>query len=239
METLHNAKVLTGTQRGHYLENYLSTSEMDKARRHQVLRHLVNYRNCLDKLEDITDTCLYKAEQACHDRQFRAIKVVRMTMELVSAVLSSVPDLTVIMFIRDPRAMAYSRAGKRKEEYDILNNLRLTCKKLEVDFKELRAINEAHPGSVAVVKYENFVEAPNLWTTKMYQHFGYSTPRDLDQFIRTHMFSGEDDGKKWGNIRQNATELANRWLHLVSPGLMSKMQDQCGDIITMLGYDLF
>ena len=253
MDAVHSASYIDFERPSRIADFRLSESEQrDVISRHLIrkgfdaewlngsLPDVLRYRSCLDDLEEISAACLPFATYSCPKSTIRTAKIVRATMQPILALLDRIPDLRVILFVRDPRAVAFSRSSSAKPKNQILRNFLKLCLKMRADLYYRQQIEQSYPGSVILVRYEDFVARPRFWIREMYRHVGIAAPREAaHKLIHTRLYAGSDDGLKYGNVRANATEIAYKWLPLVAPDLMFRMQRACPDVLNTLRYPFY
>ncbi|KAK2153563.1 hypothetical protein LSH36_292g00071 [Paralvinella palmiformis] len=231
---------LDESQQRAVIRDHLNRTGFDERTLNATLPDIFRYRGCLDDLEEISAACLPFATDACPKTRIRTAKIVRATMEPIRALLELVPDLRVILFVRDPRAVAFSRSSNAKPKNQILRNFLKLCMKMRADLYYKQQIEQTSPGSLILVRYEDFVARPMFWINAMYAHIGIEAPKEAaHKLIRTRLYAGSDDGLKFGNVRANASEIAYRWLPLIVPDLMFQMQRACPDVLKTLGYTFY
>ena len=231
---------MSETEQTNLIHTHLNKSGYDAIKMQTVLPDVLQYRSCLDDLEELSAQCLPFALDVCPRRTIRAAKIVRATLQPVATFLERIPGLKVIVFVRDPRAVAFSRSSNAKPKNQVLRNFLKLCMKMRADLYYKQEIERFFPNSIIIVRYEDFVVHPMHSIKRMYKHIGVDPQMDVtDNFIKTHLYAGRDDGKLFGDVRANATKIAYKWLPLMAPDLMFKMQQACPDILTTLGYKFY
>ena len=101
----------------------------------------------------------------------QVVKVVRMKMEDLEPIIQQNPDLHVVHYTRDPRAIASSRvsAGLQwKGSTTAVKEADFLCQRIREDLRQRHRLEGKYPGVFTQVKYENLAMYPNATAQQIY-----------------------------------------------------------------------
>lgn len=164
-------------------------------------------------------------------------------METMEHILNAMPDVHIIHYFRDPRAIGMSVtkvpiisfAAKSTEDI-LLTELSVLCKKMEGDIRTREALEKKYPGAFTTLKYENLVTDPEKAIAKIYSHIGRKVPQSLWKFIRTALNNPNATEHQFGNIRRNATATARAWRKKFPQKDVVKAHEMCKTVLSQMGY---
>ncbi len=242
----HHPSDISRHQMSEIIKGELLNKGYDRHYIHHHLHTITNYAECIHKAQTIASNFVHLAENGCKRRSIRAIKIVRYTLPFIKNLLEAIPDLKIVWVVRDPRAVAHSRANPKEKAYsredkerlgrETMNCLRRTCEKYQLDWSVKDELFRDFSDAMKLTKFEEFVRDPVECVSGIYAHIGEDPPHNVEQFIHTHMLNGSDDGRHWGNVRLNPGEGAHKWRSLVSPELSIQMTTYCLDVLRMMSY---
>ncbi|XP_042867269.1 uncharacterized protein LOC122250059 isoform X2 [Penaeus japonicus] len=144
-------------------------------------------KKCQEKKVMITH-CL---EQACSERQLRAVFTVRLGIDHIAELIKMYgEEFRVVVVIRDPRAILSAR---RRESLGPLldtslafkQQAALLCSSMAADITLAGELMERYPGSVMIIRYEHLLTAPLRVLTYLYNFLGLeATSTHLNKVIR-------------------------------------------------------
>jgi hypothetical protein len=208
------------------------------------IRAFVSHALCVKKLQsNKINPCLDKSIGVCRRTKFQVLEIVRMRMKDLSQTLDTFPDIHVIYFTRDPRAVIHSRVSTGKLTWDKTNTSHareasIFCPRISDDVMNLITINQRYPGVVHVVRYEDLVTNPISTAKTVYKIFNSTPPSEWREFVKRTMHS--EDGAESGGFGinvKNASELAYRWRKELPADQMTIINKLCSVAISGLGYD--
>ncbi|ELU14452.1 hypothetical protein CAPTEDRAFT_210907 [Capitella teleta] len=199
---------------------------------------------CLQSMYNTIKDCLKSTgtENACNKSRLRVAKVLRLKMQFVEPVLRAIPELCVLRYFRDPRAIANSRImiklrNNSVRAWDI--GTELLCKEMQQDILAAESISKELVGRIHTLRYEDLVRDIEGSLGKMYQELGRHLPKEVVNFLKDTMNAEEEDGK-FGVKRKNATSLINSWRHEYPRDVVETVsrRDSCQFVLQYLGYTL-
>ncbi|ELU14456.1 hypothetical protein CAPTEDRAFT_210911 [Capitella teleta] len=199
---------------------------------------------CLQSMYNTIKDCLKSTgtENACNKSRLRAAKVLRLKMQFVEPVLRAIPELYVLHYFRDPRAIAHSRVmiGERSNASrfwkDATKNI---CVEMHQDILAAESLSKEFPGHIHILRYEDVVRDIEGSLGKMYQELGRHLPQEVVNFLKDTMNAEEEDGK-FGVKRKNATSLLDSWRHEYPRDAVETVSSKssCQFVLQYLGYTL-
>ncbi|ELU14454.1 hypothetical protein CAPTEDRAFT_210909 [Capitella teleta] len=197
---------------------------------------------CLQSMYNTIKDCLKSTgtENACNKSRLRAAKVLRLKMQFVEPVLRAIPELYVLHYFRDPRAIANSRImiklrNNSVRAWDI--GTELLCKEMHQDILAAESISKELVGRIHTLRYEDLVRDIEGSLGKMYQELGRHLPKEVVNFLKDTMNAEEEDGK-FGVKRKNATSLIDSWRHEYPRDVVETVsrRNSCQFVLQYLGY---
>ena len=208
-------------------------------------RAFVNHALCLNRQKKHkVNPCLKQAIGVCKRHSIHALEIIRMRLTDLSHVLDMFPDVHVIYFVRDPRAIVHSRVETGKLTWDKINKSHsreasVFCPRMSDDVTHLKTMKQRYPGAIHTIKYEDLVENPMSTARMVYELFGSTPPGEWARFVDMTMHS--QDGATSGGFGievKNAIHLAYRWRKDIPSGQMSLVNKMCSISISGLGYQM-
>lgn len=130
-------------------------------------------------------------QEACSDRQLRAIFTIRLGIDHISELIKLYgEEFKVVVVIRDPRAILSAR---RRENLGPTLNTPLTfrqqaallCSSMAADITLANELTDRYPGSVMILHYEHLLTEPLEVLTHLYDFLGLNaTSSHLNKVIR-------------------------------------------------------
>jgi hypothetical protein len=119
-----------------------------------------NHELCMQKLHSCSQCCVQKSKlaESCQRSRIRAAKILRVKMPAMDAVLQAIPDLHVIHYFRDPRAVFRSRdEGKSRDcqgsrEQDCLALVKTLCREMAEDIELSAPLRSKYPGAFMTLR---------------------------------------------------------------------------------------
>ncbi|ELU14457.1 hypothetical protein CAPTEDRAFT_226952 [Capitella teleta] len=201
------------------------------------------HEQCMQKLYKTAQQCLdsTRAEASCTKTSVRAAKVLRLKMRYIEPVIRAMPDIFVVHYFRDPRAIARSRVEISNPEMPPklwANATKRMCLEMEKDISAAIQLKKKYPGAFLNLKYEDVVVKTKESLGGMYKHFGRSLNQETYEWVADMMHANEDDGA-FGVKRKNASSLIDSWRHSFPQNLIDDVNQfsACNLVLTYLGYE--
>ena len=156
--------------------------------RTNITRIFDSYRSCFQYYRRRVDAnCTEVLRRYIADRQLRAVKVVRATMDSMGPLLQALPTLRVIHLVRDPRSVAVSRmkwdpssrglytrqTGKKSHA---VAEASLYCNQVVNDIRIRLSLEQKFPGRIMLLRYEDVVANPEQKFYDMYKLLDEAMP---------------------------------------------------------------
>ena len=159
--------------------------------------------------------------------------------------IQRIPDVRLIHYVRDPRAVAVSQALVTALTFSVVDRrptteAQLLCQVMLDDLKAKRRLERRYPGAVLTVRYEDFVRDPKSVTRRVFDFVGQPVPAAFRRWTTTVMNVryaklAED---AFGTHRINSTATAEGWLSRASYRDLLDMNRNCRQVLNLLGYEL-
>lgn len=202
---------------------------------------LAEHALCLSQLRPTLKECVLSAVGVCRRAMLTTLKLVRTMLEDLEATIQRIPDVHVIYYVRDPRAIATSRAEERtgltmqaKVRTAVVES-KILCQKMMEDIRAKRLLETKYPGSVVTVRYEDFVRSPLSHVREIFKTIGRPVPRNINEWIRSK-FNGTQDNGIYGTVRVNPVSTSLNWMSQVSLRDALQMEEHCLDVLQEFGY---
>ena len=196
------------------------------------------YRDCIGSDPKLVpgriSKCLPLLVSACLNSPIRVVKVIRLRMDLVGDLVRWIPNLRVIHYTRDPRAILYSRwSTTRKKIYKDWET-RAVCTKMAFDLDTRVKLSSNHRSSFLQVRYEDLVSNPDVETRRMYEFIDVDQS-ETSKWLLWAMHAHSDDGLT-GTRRKDARKVAVKWKERLSTVDKLTINQTCHTLVHTLGY---
>ena len=226
-----------------FLQDYLRTNSVALSfSDHEELLRFIRHGRCVETMRQDNAKCLDVAKRKCQKDKLRVVQVVRMKMEDLEPLILSIPDLYVVHYTRDPRAIAYSRYKTGcllfdKVNRSIVREAEFICEKMREDVRQRAILEKKYPGVFTHFTYERLAADPESFARRIYATFNRSHPKQWKAFVAKHM-RGSGSGFNFDISVRNATETAFKWRNKIPKDQRKKIATFCDDVINTLGYQL-
>jgi len=206
------------------------------------LKNFISHGLCVEQIKQENKKCLSLATSKCLKDKIRVVQVNRMKMEDLEPLLRNNPDMYVIHYVRDPRAIAVSRIAIRKltwhpNERQPIGEARFLCQRIRADLRHRRRLSMKYPGAITQIRYEDLAINPKDTAKKIYSIFGRVPTKRWADFVAKHMHAPKDGGGFGISVR-NATETTRKWRKKIPPDQLQSINRICADVIHALGYSM-
>ncbi|XP_063422609.1 carbohydrate sulfotransferase 1-like [Mytilus trossulus] len=202
-------------------------------------RQTSEFYTCFRKNEPSTETfqkCLKLLTNRCKQSSLRVVKTIRMTTELASTLLSSLPNLKIVYLVRDPRAIIQSRIMLNLvDEHDLKNESTELCNRMDKDMHFIE--KSTTKNRIKIVRYEKFAIHK------------VSEAKDLFKFVGSELHTGIVKWMKQNSVKstnfnpystsRNSTESVGRWLKQIKRETAKKVDESCVNLYKVFGYTEF
>ena len=149
-----------------------------------TVQALFEKKRCRMDNERWGKSCLVTATDRCHQTSMVVAKVVRTSIAALERTLQRVPDVNVVYYARDPRAMALSRHvadlafyAKYDARHSTVGEARLLCVQMWDDLVSVKHLERKYPGAFIRIRYEDFITDPLATAARLFAHIGRTVPR--------------------------------------------------------------
>jgi hypothetical protein len=205
------------------------------------LKWFISHKLCIEDIRESNQMCLSMAITKCHQSTIHVLQINRMKMEEVDLLLKKNPDLHVVYYVRDPRAIAVSRSNTKHMVKDITDIRPITeayhlCHKMATDLEQFYLLQSKYPGAFQLVNYENLVRDPVGTANLMYSLFGKESSPGWVAFAQRTMHVFGNDPENY--VLKDAAANLVRWRKDVAYDELNAMNNYCGPLLQALGYDI-
>ena len=194
-----------------------------------------DYRKCSKDLSCKIKPCVLNLNEQCKQNDITAIKSVRLTMASVEKLLKLIPDLKVIHYIRDPRAVALSRQMDQSvrgiyalKRQPIQKAGQLYCQDLERDIRTSRYLQQLYPQNILEIYYEELATFPELITTRIYDFIDRPVPQTLMEWIGNNTSTSK---KGWTS--RVSVDIITKWTKVMSEETRVVINKYCKEVYKM------
>ncbi|XP_066264527.1 carbohydrate sulfotransferase 3-like [Branchiostoma lanceolatum] len=198
----------------------------------------------------IPDSTLPKVlKSTCEDKQFTAIKTIRLDDINLLQPMAEQTDLNfkIIQLVRDPRAVIASRLNLSKKNVSVMTVLHD-----KVDKKEVRElcdwmIKNAEPyknqagwlrGRFAMLRYEDVGMEPILTMEKLYNFIGVAPKTEVSKWLERHVHAAKrrKDRENPFGTKKDPVKTSNEWRTRLSINQVNTIQSQCKKAMELFHY---
>jgi hypothetical protein len=200
------------------------------------------HEDCMRKAESRAAECKPLLTEACLAQKVRSFKTIRLSMEMLEAMIRKEPDLRIVYLVRDPRGILKSRQATGEMSVvsgkDLLKEAKVLCHRMGFDTEVYAVLVQQYPRNILRVRYEDIAAAPVEQAQRIYTFIRAITlPETVRAFIEKSMNAETNDG--WfGTSRRNATATAYSWRTKLTKQQIESMNNLCETVIKDLGYTL-
>lgn len=201
-------------------------------------------QECLQDLAHDTRHCRGSVSQRCISADLVAISIHRSSLSDLELLIQRIPNIHIVYYVRDPRAIAVSRAEKYLHTYEpsrtwtVAQEAEFICVRMRNDIAAMKYLDRKYHGSLIRVRYEDLVRYPVDTVTRMFQYFGRSLKREsLERWLRT-VFHAKDDNGMYGVERKKGSAHISKWRSLVTDKDRLAMTEHCRSVLEELQYEL-
>ena len=208
------------------------------SRNHTIFQKFYKYENCIAKLDKAVQKCskTLNLNSRSLATSIRAAKILRLKMLNMEPVIKSIPDISVIYYTRDPRAIVTSKAHSSNSKQWINNVINL-CSEMYSDYLELKRLDQIYPGVFLQLRYEDLIENPMEILHSLYDHFDTKPLESVEKWLMSTMYANKQDGSH-GVMRKNASETAHKWQDIIPQTKIDYVNENpmCKKLLFIFGY---
>jgi hypothetical protein len=158
-------------------------------------------------------------------------KILRVKMPVMDAVLQAIPDLHVIHYFRDPRAVFLSRdEGKTRNcqgsgEKFCFAFVETLCREMAEDIKLSAPLKSKYPKSFMTLRYEDLVHNPSKALQEVYDFMGERLEEKLVKWINSTIMNAISNDGAHGIKRKDGVSHADKWRKTFRATFIEKSND--------------
>ena len=167
---------------------------------------------------------------------------------MLETILKTIPDLKVIVYYRDPRAMVYSRwttgllSGISNQ--DISLEAKVLCNRMAEELDILPDLLNKYKDNILQIRYEDLIDRPFVYIHDIYDFINIPLPHQVSEWFRgslnatDHDPNDPDEDLPYDTIRHDAHKTAGRWRFKMHKRDIEKATVACKKVLDYLGYSI-
>ncbi|XP_060067731.1 carbohydrate sulfotransferase 5-like [Ylistrum balloti] len=212
-----------------WLNGFLSLSRKAKGMRY-----------CVSKSKTIEESrsCISVTKMVCMNSSHSALKIIRIPMDLLEPLMTSMSNLRVIHLIRDPRATTLSQHA-----YGVIPTAHFRqhvtgfCNRVYRDVVTAERFLTSFPGRILRIYYEDVAKDPKRYAKILYKFTNMTYTAKIETDV--HSMTSANVPKNCGQLctrSSNSTAQAEAWRKHAPLELVNTIDDVCQPLYLQLGY---
>lgn len=203
------------------------------------LETFLKYERCKQVLFKSVDPCLEDSKliEDCQASQIRTTMILGLKMPFMEHFLKAFPDVHIVYYTRDPRAIIASRYGENgpKLPESWKRGVLLLCDEMASDIQALEVLEPEYPGVFLMMKYEDLLAHPEETVASLFSHIDLDPLPETDELLQESLHSVADKVKM-----TNATLEAHQWRRRFQQSDIDEVSNnpRCERVLNILGYSL-
>ena len=153
-------------------------------------------------------------------------------MQAVDHVIRKTPDIRIIYYVRDPRAIWLSRETRNSPV-----PLEALCQQMQSDYLLFEKLSMKYPDVFIKVKYEDLAESPIRTANRIFEHIGEKMPPVVRRYLTSITSSvGADERDPHGVEKSNSSVTASAWKQKITVSQNKNALKYCSSVLKYLGY---
>jgi keratan sulfate 6-sulfotransferase 1 len=205
---------------------------------------LKSYRICLNRnatrakknyyTKAKVERCLPLAINSCNNAKIRSIKSIRIGAYMADRLLELDPDLRIIHYMRDPRAMFVSAVKLGYEKYNKTEQwAKLWCYRMYRDHEHLRRLSKGN--KILELRYEDLATNFTKILPRMYSYIDRPLPQALIKWFQVNT-NATKDNDVLGTSRKNSTITAFMWRSVIPDDVKKIVNRICLNVLNIYHY---
>ena len=203
------------------------------------------YEQCVRQLGYIVDKCStqWRLKHNCLRSSIRLMKVVRLNMDSVGEIVRRNPDIHVVFYLRDPRAIAksvqqYPDIAMFGDKDTYRSELQYICVKMRRDLALYHILSVQYPGAFTRMKYENLVRNTRLISKRLHTFLSVNISEELSHHFLDWGESKTESGREkfFSTNRLNPQLTSIHWKKSMTSGDYTTANKYCVDVLSQLMY---
>lgn len=202
----------------------------------------LEYGKCLASVRHHGKKCLPLFESLCNQSDMTVVKSSRLRGEQVTQLMERHPDLHIIYFVRDPRAMALSRekTGMLSEvsQASYVNEAVLICQRMHYDMAHLEVLAQRYRHQVMRLSFEELLQDPQTAANSVYSFLQREMSDKVKGWVKFKMDQLIEEGPDGVMTLKNMTGIAFKWRRQMPKPDNDYILRKCAHVLHALNYPL-
>ncbi|ELU04284.1 hypothetical protein CAPTEDRAFT_194291 [Capitella teleta] len=193
---------------------------------------------CLQNLYESAKHCMLRCSllERCQKAEIQVTKILRLKLPFMEPVIRAIPDMQIIYYTRDPRAIAASRLGVNGPNIPLkfVSVVTKLCEEMQSDVAAMEEFEERYPNIFLRLRYEDLVEQPDESVKLLFGHIAMDPTRVAYEWIHDSLHGDSNKGVQ----RTNGTYIVNKWKSKYDKVDIDTASGdvKCRDVLQKFGY---
>ena len=216
------------------IEKVIDCFRVRDCSRYDGLPAFFQHRQCLEDLHQAQVLpCLAKMQRACDQAPVRLASTERLSMDVVTSLVSADPSVRVIHLVQDPRwilstgRLHYFSRSPTQLCFSILRDVKIR-EKLESSYRD----------SFLQIKFEDVVQEPSKTARALHDFLGLPASEKATNWA----FQAKNNHSKMNGIvngrRENSTHTSLGWRNTLGKREKSIIDRACNEVLGRLQYEV-
>lgn len=199
----------------------------------------------MDRVDAQIGRCRRKLRLLVAAKTLIVAEVHRTSFADLEPLIRRMPEVQIVFYVRDPRAIAVSRSDPNTRQtfvmtsgWKAVNESLLLCRRMTDDVEAKKVLERRYPGSIWTLRYEDFVLEPDARVADLYRWLRRKVPQDLGRWINETMRAADGDDGIYGIHRTDGQQRIGKWRAKVTYEEGAAMTKHCIGVLNELKYDL-
>ncbi|XP_071528908.1 carbohydrate sulfotransferase 1-like [Panulirus ornatus] len=187
-----------------------------------------------------------KARRICERQGLRIVKTIRVRLEWMTELIEDEDlSLKVIHLVRDPRGSLLSQSTGHWPL-----DMEEKCQNVMQDLRHREKMEKDFPDRFLFIRYEDLCRDPWGKTVEIMRFLNTDATleeppanatrqADLPHCVASFLQSHNQFGFRFYSTYRNTLTVYQKWRERISQDFLKETEEQCGHVITALGYNLF
>ena len=193
------------------------------------------HQKCLQSVNSRISRCLDDLIDVCKSSSRRATKVIRMHASTANRIISKDPEIMILHYVRDPRAIMDSRMRIQSQRH-LTHSPSKLCMKMAADLRAFTNLAKQNPCNIMQIRYEDLVTDTATTLKHIYGFMGAEVPLSVVRFYTGALGGFDKEGSRMETVRKNGTATAYRWEKHLSKDVVKRIETDCGKVMKELKY---
>ncbi len=185
-------------------------------------------------VENPSSRCQTALEEACLQRPFAAVKTVRLGLYMLPSLMDEIPELKVLYYVRDPRAILNSRLRVHENSTYIKRDMAILCHTVAENHRYYQKLEARHPTRLKLIRYEDLALSPIDTARDIYRFIGSDWDATTEQWLKKIV--NTDKPSRYGTFRI-AKNVVKEWERHLPTAFKRKMEKLCHQALILHKYE--